>query len=249
MSGKRFRRLAEPVNKQELFMNRDYIPQKDEDLRRWTVNYAAQMAAMGLTVGITPQQVSDYQVLSDAFLAALTTATDPSTRTRGTISAKEASKKLLKDEARELARIINAFPATTNQQRIDLGLNPRTGQITPSKPPTEPPVMEIVEARGRLMRIRLHAQDSTRRGKPAGVAGASLFSFVGSAPPADITQWTFEGSTTRTSFDLQFPPTVAAGAQVFLTSFWFSARSQSGPACQPVSAYIAGGVVAASDAG
>jgi hypothetical protein len=229
-------------------MSKDFIPRRDEDLRRWSANYTAQLVAMGLTVGITAQQVSDYQVLDSAFSSALTTSSDPRTRTRGTISAKNAARKLLKDEARNLARIINAYPATTNQQRIDPGLHPRTGSSTPSNPPSESPILEIVAARGRLMKIRLRAQDSARRGKPAGAGGATLFSFVGSAPPADITQWTFQGSTTRTSFDLEFPPTVAAGAQVWLTAFWFSSRSQSGPTCQPVSAYIAGGVVAATEA-
>ena len=46
----------------------------------------------------------------------------------------------------------------------------------------------------------------------------------------------------RTVFDVEFPATVAAGAQVWLCAFWFNPRSQSGPACQPISAYLAGGV-------
>ena len=71
-----------------------------------------------------------------------------------------------------------------------------------------------------------------------------MFSFVGSAPPADIGQWVFQGSSTRTTFEVEFPATVPAGSQVFLCAFWFNPRSQSGPACQPISAYLAGGVVA-----
>ena len=226
-------------------MAKDFLPRRDALLLAWSANYAAQLAAIGTAVGITVQQSSDYQALHTTFASDLATATDPSTRTRGAIAGKQASKRSLIAEARELARIINAFPGTTNQQRIDLGLNPRKGEATPINPPTEAPVLEVVSAIGRLLRIKLHAQDSTRRGKPEGVSGATIFSYVGSAPPADINQWTFEGSTTTTTAELTFPASVPAGAQIWLCSFWFNPRTQSGPLCMPVSAYIAGGVVAA----
>ena len=36
-----------------------------------------------------------------------------------------------------------------------------------------------------------------------------MYSFVGATPPADTSLFKFEGSTTRTMFKIQFPPTVA----------------------------------------
>jgi hypothetical protein len=157
---------------------------------------------------------------------------------------KNADRTPLRAEARELARIINAFPGITNAQRIDLGLTPREGTISPLNPPAECPSLRVVSAIGRILKFKLQGQDTSRRGKPEGVAGATLFSFVGDEAPADIGQWKFEGSITRTEFDIEFPPTVAAGSKVYLCAFWFSPRSQSGPACEPVAAYIAGGVSA-----
>jgi hypothetical protein len=102
--------------------------------------------------------------------------------------------------------------------------------------------MEVVSAIGRTLKVKLHAVDSTRRGKPEGVSGCTVFYHVGNSAPADITAWVFAGSSTRTVFDVEFPATVPAGSQVFLCSFWKNFRDQSGPACQPISAYLAGGV-------
>lgn len=223
-------------------MNRDFIPTKDAELLAWSANFSAMITADPTEYGLTAPQATAYAALHAAFAAALETATEPSTRTRGTVAAKDDARAPLKAMARELARIANAYPPITNQQRIDLGLNPRDAEPTPINPPTVSPVLEVVSAVGRTLKIRLREANSDRRGKPAGVDGATLFSFVGAEPPADIALWKFEGSTTRTSFDVEFPPTVAAGSQVWLTAFWFNPRSQSGPACAPVTAFLAGGV-------
>jgi hypothetical protein len=223
-------------------MGKSFIPSKDGELVTWSADFAAKLTSTPTAFGCTAGQATAYATLDAAFAAAVGTATDPSTRTRGTVAAKDAAKVPLVAMARELARIINAFPGITNQQRIDLGLTPRSGQVSPINPPAEAPVLEVVAAVGRTLKLKLRSIDSDRRGKPAGVAGASLFSYVGASAPADVADWTFEGSTTRTTFDLEFPPTVAPGAQVWLTAFWFNPRTQSGPACTPECAYVAGGV-------
>jgi hypothetical protein len=41
--------------------------------------------------------------------------------------------------------------------------------------------------------------------------------------------------------DVLFPATVASGATVWLSAFWFNPRKQPGPACDPVSANLPGG--------
>src|SRR6516162_9145654 len=194
-------------------MTRDFLPAKDADLLAWSSNFSAKITAEAVSIGLTASQATQYSTLSGAFASALATATEPSTRTRGTISAKNVARTALKAQARDLARIVNAYPPITNQQRIDLGLTPRSGTQTPIQPPTESPVLEVVSANGRILKLKIHSPSSPRRSKPAGVNGSSIFSFVGSAPPADIANWKFEGSTTRTLVDVEFPPTVPAGAQ------------------------------------
>src|SRR5687767_3140672 len=220
----------------------DFLPAKNAELLAWSAAFSEKISLTPTAFGLSAPQATAYAALHSSFESALATSSDPATRTRGTVQATTDARRPLKAEARELARIINAFPAITNQQRIDLGLSPRKGEASPINPPTESPVLEVVLANGRNLKLRLRAVGAEGRGKPEGVDGATVFSFVGAQPPADISQWKFEGSTTRTTFDVDFPPTVAAGSQVWLCSFWFNPRSQSGPACQPVSAYLAGGV-------
>jgi hypothetical protein len=224
--------------------NRDYVPHKDADLKPWVLNLSAKLTATPVAFGVTAAQATALAALVTTWVDALAVVEDPATKTRAAIAAKNAARAPLKAEARELARIINAFPSITNEQRIELGLTPRDGTISPINPPTECPSLRVVSAIGRILKIKLQGQDTSRRGKPEGVAGATLFSFVGDEAPADIGQWKFEGSITRTEFDIEFAPSVAAGAKVWLCAFWFSPRSQSGPACEPVAAYIAGGVSA-----
>jgi hypothetical protein len=97
------------------------------------------------------------------------------------------------------------------------------------------------------VRIRLHdSTSSTRRGKPPGVSGASVFSFVGAVAPTDETGWTFEGNTSKTVVDVAFPSATAPGAKVWFTAYWFNARKQSGPPATAVGTNIPGGAAMAA---
>jgi hypothetical protein len=223
-------------------MPKDFLPSKDAELLSWSSGFSSKITATPTAYGLVAAQATAYAALNTAFSTAYATAINPPTRTVGTVAAKNDAKTPLRAMARELARIIQAYPSLTNQQRVDLGLTVRD-EPSPINPPEESPVLEVVSAFGRTLKVRLHAVDTTRRGKPAGVAGASVFTYVGDAPPADISAWKFEGSTTRTMFDVEFAPTVPAGSCVWLTAFWYSPRAMSGPACTPISSYIAGGVV------
>lgn len=230
-------------------MAKDFIPTNDAGLLAWSANFSGRISGAAGSVGLTPAQAAGYAGLHAAYAGAMAVVADPGNRTRGAVAAKDAARGALKGAARELARIVNAFPAITNAQRADLGLTVRSGRYTTVPRPAEAPVMEVVAAKGqggrggRVLKVKLRAPHAASSGKPAGVAGASVFSFVGAAPPADVpAAWTFQGSTTRATLDVRLAPTVPAGARVWLTAFWFNPRRLRGPASTPVSAYVAGGV-------
>jgi len=102
---------------------------------------------------------------------------------------------------------------------------------------------------GRLVKLELRAADSTRRSKPDQVQGAAIFAFVGTTPPADPQEFTFQGATTRTTIELEFGPAVPAGSQVWISGYWFSPTSQPGPMSTPISTYIAGGIAGGGTVG
>lgn len=226
-------------------MAKDFVPAKDGELLVWVNGFSSKITATPTAYGLVATQCTALAALVAPFAAAQAAAADLGTRTRAKVAARDAAKKPMVAMVRDLARIINAFPGITNEKRIELGLNPRSGTITPVGVPTESPVMQVLQTNeGRILKVRLSGQDTTRRGKPANCSGASIFSYVSpnGQPPADISLYKFEGSTSRTIFDLEVPPTVPGGSQIFLVSFWFNNKMQSGPACNPVGAFVGGGV-------
>ena len=111
---------------------------------------------------------------------------------------------------------------------------------SPIPVPTEVPELDVLSVAGRTVRIRLHNENTLSVRKPAGVKGATIFSFVGEDAPEDISLWKFEMSTAKTTVDITFPITVEAGSKVWLTAFWFNPKLQSGPACLAVPTWVQG---------
>ena len=149
--------------------------------------------------------------------------------------------------ARMQQAIGQRFPGTTNTQRSDLGLTVRNPEPTPIPPPASAPNIDVLSVDENTVRIRLHdPANPTRRGKPAGVDGAAIFSFVGDDAPTAEATWRFEGNTTRTAINVTFPNTGAPGSKVWFTAFWFNERKQSGPAATPVGTNLPGGAAMAA---
>jgi hypothetical protein len=171
----------------------------------------------------------------------LAAATNPPTRGGSTILAKDLARADLEPYCRQLARAIQGTLTVTDQQRFDLGLTVRDTDPSPIPPPALEPEIDIVAVSGNTVKLRLHEKGNpARRGKPAGVDGAALFSFVGASAPTDEAAWKFEGNTPRTVINITFPPGTAPGARVWFTAFWFNPRKQGGPPATAVGTNIPG---------
>ncbi len=226
-------------------MSYHFLPRTDAGLLSWSANFLARIQLDPTVYGLTADDAADYALLQAQYDQKLSAATDPLTRGGSTILAKNIARDFLAAESRKLARIIQANPAVTNQQKYDLALNVRAAR-TPIPPPAEVPVLDLMSVSGRTVEIRLHNGTSTRRGKPAGVAGANLFSFVGETPPADLKAWTFQQGDSRTKATITFDNSVAPGSRVWLCARWFNAKLQPGPTCAPVGTYTQYGSPTAS---
>jgi hypothetical protein len=228
-------------------MPRDFIPSREADIVTWSVNFNTKITATPTAYGLTAAQASAYAAKHTTFVAAHQTARDPDTRSPAAIVGKDVAKTALVAEARKLARIVQAEPSVTPQQKAELGLTVRDVEPTPVPPPSSPPDLDLVSAVVRTVRLRLeHSGSTSRRGKPYGVAGAAVYSFVGAEPPSKLADWKFEGNTTRTVVQVLFDPEVAPGAKVWITACWFNPRMQNGPASSPLSTHIPGGAAQAA---
>jgi hypothetical protein len=223
-------------------MARTFFPSGDTALLAWSLNFNTLITATPTAYGLTAALATAYGTLHTAYATALA-ACEPPLRNKSAVSTKNVARTNLKNDARLLANMVNGTASVTNAQKISLGLNVRSSP-SPIPVPSTWPAMEITSVSAWTVKIKLHDSASgKKRGKPPGVSGASVFSFVGTDAPTDIGAWKFEGNTGRTVIDVAFANTIAAGAKVWLTAFWFNGRKQSGPACAPVATNLQGGSV------
>ena len=216
-------------------MATSFLPRKDADLLLWAQAFSSQITATPTAFGLVSGQATAFATLFSTFQTAMNVANNDSTRTRGSIAAKDDAARALRVSAGNLSKIIEGTPSVTNQQKLNLGLNVRA-MPSPKPVPAAAPVLEVVTVIGRLVKIRLHeVQSGSSRGRPANTNGATILSHVGAAAPSDISGWKFEGNTGKTINDIVFPADLAPGATVWLTAFWVGSRMESGPACNPVS--------------
>lgn len=221
-------------------MATEFFPTREAEVVTWSTNFKTKITATPTAYGLTAPQATAYGALHDTFVADYQTASNPDTRSPSAIIAKDQALFNLGANARMLARIVQASPAVTNAQKSDLGLTVRHARA-PIPAPSSAPDIDVVSVSGNTVRIRLHdAANPTRRGKPAGVAGAAIFSFVGAGAPTDESAWTFEGTATRTTLLIVFPPATPPGARVWFTARWFNPRQENGPAAVPVGTNIPG---------
>jgi hypothetical protein len=170
-------------------------------------------------------------------------AQEPTTRTPVQIKKKNEAKKALKAGARMLARIVRATPGVTNAERAQLGLTVVDEELTPVARPSDPPKLSLRPSFGRTVRVRLRDMSSPdRRGRPDGVAGAAVFSYVGEQPSERMAEWTFQGNMTRPMFAIHLDSAVPAGARVWIAAMWYNTRGQCGPASAAKSIRVQDGV-------
>jgi hypothetical protein len=227
-------------------MARNFYFGKDADVVAGSANFAGLIATGFATYGLTTGQAAAFGTLNTALQSAYSASINPATRTPVTVGAKKIAIQNMRANAVLLAKIVYATATVNDSQLTALGLLPRSS-YTPVPAPGNPPGIDIVSSVGNTVTIRLHdSTSSTRRGKPAGVSGASVFSAVGAVAPTDAAGWTFEGNTSKTVVDVVFPNTSPPGARVWFTAYWFNARKQSGPAAAAVGTNIPGGAAMAA---
>ena len=226
---------------------RDFLPGADAALLAYSDNFGRLINDSPSDYGLLPAVAADYVAKQSTFGARLQTSLDPETRGERTVFLKNQAKNALVEATRQIARQIGNTISVTNDQRQALGLPVRTGGRSPIPAPKGAPILKSARVDGRTVTIEL-LQGASRRGKPAGVAGAMVFTFVGPVAPAGMEQWQFAGNVTRPTVDLPFG-TSATGDTVHITAYWTNAKGESGPAARVLTINLpAGGAMPAAAA-
>lgn len=220
-----------------------YLPRRESDLVTWSKNFETLVTADAAAYGLSLDQSTAYLNAQAAFAAAYQVANESTTRSPANIEIKNTAKKALIELTREYVNICQAYPGMTNDKRAALQITIPDTDRTPVPVPETAPDIDLVSVIGNTVTIRLHNADSTKRARPAYVTGATVFTHVGSEPPADIAGWKFEGNTKLTTVDINVPPTVAPNSKLWITAFWRNNLDQSGPATSPVFTWTGNGGV------
>ena len=222
-------------------MNVSYYQLSNADLLLWSNDFSRQLTVSPGTYGVTAEQASEFAAANTTFDNALVAWRNNATRTPITSATKKAARESLLGLARYLVSSINSNPAATDAQREALGIRIRKSPST-IPAPTAIPLLDVVAIAGRRVTIELRASDGSRRGKPVGVKGASLFTFVGENAPTDSSMWKFEGLTTKTRLELDFENTTSANV-AWVTANWFNERGEVGTSCAPVNVSLPVGLI------
>lgn len=216
-------------------MPHDFLPAADADLEEWVFVFDQRINAAPFAYGLTAGDAEAFHVLVVDFSAKLAVANAPASRTRVSVAAKNLSRASLKKSARQLARIINAHPGVSDQQRVDLGLAPRGVAVAAIPAPSTRPIV-VVDHLGRVRLV-----DETlpqRRGKPPGVLGAIVFAKLDGPAPVESSDAPFAGLATRPIHQVPLPDN-SSGRRLWVMARWVNARGEEGPLSKPVCAMMA----------
>lgn len=220
----------------------DFVPSAEGDLVAFLENFATRATAEAASIGLTPAQCTSLSADVASFKASWLLTRDRSTRSGAKVIEKNEEKKAVVKNLRDLAKIVQAYPGTTDAQRDLLGLTvPAQRQKRPI--PATAPLVEKTGVTGNVVGIKLREANSTRRGRPKFCSSAQVYSYVGENPPTNVRDWFFEGSTNRLSLDLAFDTTLPVGTKVWICAAWANERNQAGPASEAIGAVLVGGSV------
>ncbi|MGE3109676.1 MAG: hypothetical protein AB7G11_08330 [Phycisphaerales bacterium] len=220
-------------------MATSYIPSRDSELDLWVLNFSTLITAAPVTYGLVAADATAISNAYTAWHAAFLAASNPSTRTRATVMAKNEQKATILAVVRGYAATIRANRAVSDELKIGLGLHVRDTQPTPIPPPSTYPMLTVNGMGQGLQRLRAADQNSpARRGRPMGTAGLLLFRAVGTDPVTNPTDAAFLSFVTKAEFQSQFT-SVDNGKTATYFARWTNSKGEVGPWSPPVSMPIA----------
>jgi len=202
----------------DIAMANSFFTGTDAELYTGSESFSTKISATPTAYGLTAGQATAYAALNATYAAAYLAATDPATRTKGQVAAKNSAREPLQNMASDLAKIIEGTPSVTDQQKIDLGLNVR--KVPAPKPAPGTPGQ---------FRVELFADGTIEVGwkcqNPAGAGGTMYqiwrrigasgeFTYLGGTGNKKWHDQTIPAGSSQVTYKIQAVRSTAAGAWV-----------------------------------
>jgi hypothetical protein len=215
-----------------------YIPSRQAQLVLWATNFAAIATASPSVYGFSAGDLSSINGVVNAFSAALTVATDPSTRTSTTVAAKDAARAAMLDVIRPFAVNISQSTGISDEDKLAIGVTVRNPTPTPIPAPVTQPVLSIVSATHLQQTLRFSdALTPDKRAKPPGAIGLQLFRHIGTTPPVGPSVGSYVANATKNPFAVNFLE-ADIGKMATFWGRWVTRTGLVGPWSLPVSMAI-----------
>lgn len=205
--------------------NPAYLPAKDADLAAWLLNFATLATDAPATYGLTAADAVVITGVQTAYAAALTVATDPSTRTPATIAAKDAARASALAVVRPFAVSVSMNESVTNENKVAIGVTVRSTTPTPIPAPVVAPDITLLGANPLTMQLQIKPVGASNKAKPAGCVAIELARSVGTVPATDPAQLAVVGQYGKTPLVQTF----AAEDRGKTVTFAARYRTRSGP--------------------
>jgi hypothetical protein len=221
-------------------MGISYIPTQDSLLVPWTQNFSALITASPTSYGLTAGDASAYATLSANYVTAYNAAIAGGTRGPMAVSTKNGAKAALISQARQLATIIQATPAVTDDQKVSLGLTVRKTNRTPVPAPTESPLLSFIGATPLQHTMRYAGQSTpSSRALPFGSLVCNVSVWVSATPPTSGTPPTMIVGATKNPFAVNFT-TDQVGKTAYYSAVFTTRTQLDGPVSNSINALIVG---------
>lgn len=191
-------------------MANDYLPTSDIDLQLWASRFVTYLTANAGHFGLTPADIAGIVAVVPEFSQARADADAARTTAKGLTSVKNGVRADMIAQVRAMVNWLQGNPATTNQDRDELGI-PRRGETPPvltefdasiDRPSA---VVDIRQILKHTIRVENENSMGTSKGKPAGAKGVEIWVKVGDEP-ASISDMRYVGLRTRNPIVVEFAP-------------------------------------------
>jgi hypothetical protein len=202
-----------------------YLPASDSNFAAWLLNFSTLLTAAPATYGLTAPDAVIVAGVESAFSAALTTATDPSTRTPAAVAAKDAARASAEAVVRPFAVSISLNPAVLVEDKVAIGVTVRSTTPTPVPAPVVAPSIELIKATPLVMQLQVRPVGSSSKAKPPGCIAIEIARSVGTVAATDPAQLAVIGQYGKTPLLQEF----GAGDVGKICTYAARYRTRSGP--------------------
>ncbi len=216
-----------------------WLPTNDTALDPFINNFQTLIAGSPTSYGLVAADATAITAAYTSWHAAFLAATNPTTRTKGTVATKNTQKANVLGVVRRYATIIRANLGVSDALKVGLGLTIRDTSPSPVPPPSTKPELAITKIDTGYQSVTARDEGSAApRARPVGSVGLLIYRAVGTTAatlPSEATFLTFIGRPdVQSTFD-----NADRGKIATYFARWTNARGEVGPWSNPVSAAIA----------